>query len=221
MFVFNGKEYKSVVDCCKDLEINYSAVIAYAGRNGVPYDEVIRRSLEKKNFVYRGQTYSSRNSCCKAFGIPYVYVKNQAETRNVDFCKALDICIDQNIKRGSQRVLYDGYIWKNKARLVEAYGLKKHSVYTYARNHKLTFVDAMDHMLQKDRGRRPTQEEIEENACFCFRGKYYSSISEVCGEYNLYYPNVKHSLTQGMTFVEALEYWVKQREERDQKGNIL
>ncbi len=48
-FVFDGRQYKSLVECCKKLGINKSSVVSRKYRLNCSYDEAINHFLHQKS----------------------------------------------------------------------------------------------------------------------------------------------------------------------------
>ena len=215
MFTYDGKTYKSIEKCCEELGVSYFAVTTDACRNGTPHDEAIRKRIGKGSFEFKGKTYGSRNACCKALGLSYAAVRQKALQEGTTFEEALLKKSEGPINPNGNRTEFAGRVWKSKKALAEAYGMQKETVSARAKRDGTTFAEALAAMRAEGKGHEPKAKDLRENACFEFRGKTYSSMSQACGERGLFYPNVKRSVDSGMSKAEALEYWASRKEERE------
>ena len=219
-FRYEGKEYETIEKCCEEFGVSYCAVTTDVCRNGATHADAITKRREKKPFEFEGVSYRSRNACCRSRGVAYANVKQKAVQDGIEFEEALRLILDSPRNPNGNKIFYGGRMWKSKRALAVSYGLVKETVLACARENGLTFTEALDLLLSKGKGRKPEEKDVRANACFEFRGKYYASPSQACGEYGIFYPNVKKSLDSGMSQAEAVEYWVKKQEERNRSRRI-
>lgn len=69
-----GKEYKSIREACKELDISYDTVAARI-RRGVPFEEAFTKV--DKSFTAFGKHYDSLMAACKELGLNYNTVRGR------------------------------------------------------------------------------------------------------------------------------------------------
>ena len=214
-FVYEGNEYRSVEECCDEMGVSYCAVTTAVSRNGITHEEAIEKQLAKKPFEFNGEIFKTRNEACRKYGVPFANVRSKAERYGISFAEALQSEAEKPFNPNGNAVEYEGRLWKSKRALAKSYGIITETANACAKSKGLSFTEALTYLRKKGMGHEPSVSDVTNNTCFRFRGKYYSSVSKACGEYCIFYPNMKKSLDSGMKPAEALEYWVNEREKRD------
>lgn len=209
---YDGVGYASAKECCEAAGVSYGAVMVAAKRRGTKVEEEIRARAGKGPFVYKGRKWKSRNACCVAHGVRYADVKARAGRDGASFAEALDEAIASRPSKKKERFEYGGVTWRDEGACCAAYGVKKEDVDALAKKLGAGARQALDAMAADGTAVPPEDPAACRGACFAARGESFSSVSEACARFGVYYPNVTSLMAGGASAEEAFEALLSKKE---------
>ena len=75
IFVYKGKEYQSVAECCRKYDVRAASVRNRASSTGCSIEEALDHFIKKKivtkknEFVFRNKSYETLEECCEVYGV--------------------------------------------------------------------------------------------------------------------------------------------------------
>lgn len=99
--IYNGKEYSSLIDCCRDYNIKASTFNSIKMRNPKLSDiEVMNEAITRKQenvFLFRNVNYKSFAEACREYNLTYDTVKRTAQRRNITYQDAMELYLNDEI----------------------------------------------------------------------------------------------------------------------------
>ncbi len=116
--VIGDTVYKSILEACVSLGVNYPNLLTYANRHGIPYDEAIEKYLDgkiSKNIpvTVKGIEYKSVRNACEALNIEYYTICNLAYNKHMPLRESLLNYVETNDNISKQGGLSDVQIQDN------------------------------------------------------------------------------------------------------------
>lgn len=176
-FVFNGVNYGTVKNACKELGINYGVICSYCNRKKCNYETAIAYYLSegkqsmKNSFVFRGKEYPSLRSVQIAYNLSTnTNYRRYAKEHNITIQEALEHYLA--LQEEKETFAYNGITYPTAKEMYQALGIKEQTVSRYIRIYGCTRTEAIDKALEKQKG-------------FVFRGKMYKNFTKCCEKHNI------------------------------------
>ena len=158
-FEYNGVLYKSVSDCCKTLQLSFSAVNSYKNRHQISYQEAIDIDTKKENtnnddfnyrnkkgFNYNGVEYENVSECCNKLGLIYKNVTMYKKRHHISYQEAIDYYTNK------EGFVYEGIQYNSIAECCKKLQICRCSVFVYKRKNNVTYQEAIDYYrIKKDK----------------------------------------------------------------------
>lgn len=94
-FIFRGKEYFSISECCREYNVNRHNIYRISERYNISMQDALERSItnntyiNNNNFIFKGKIYNSLKHCCNELGISYQKVYYYKRYYNISNQEAL------------------------------------------------------------------------------------------------------------------------------------
>lgn len=203
-FLYEGKEYSSVVECCKEYGIISASVHSYLYRNrsatiqnAIDY---IREITDKTRFIWKdGVTYRSFAVFCKEKGISVSSARDKARKDKISLAEAAEYYI-QKKDTSLKNFDYEGKMYSSIPKCCAEYQIVAASVYAYLYKHPSSKIsEAIDYVRQ-----------LKLKKKFLWKdGTLYDSFPEFCREKGINPNSVRNKANfNKMTIWEAAEHFI-------------
>lgn len=104
IFVYKGKEYQSVAECCRKYDVRAASVRNRTSSKGCSLEEaldhfIMKKKEIKKGFVFRDKSYATMEECCKAYGVSASSVSSRKYRLGCSIEESLEHFIKNRIKK--------------------------------------------------------------------------------------------------------------------------
>lgn len=203
-FLYEGKEYSSVVECCKEYGIISASVHSYLYRNrsatiqnAIDY---IREITDKTRFIWKdGVTYRSFAVFCKEKGISVSSARDKARKNKISLAEAAEYYI-QKKDTSLKNFDYEGKMYSSIPKCCAEYQIVAASVYAYLYKHPSSKIsEAIDYVRQ-----------LKLKKKFLWKdGTLYDSFPEFCREKGINPNSVRNKAKfNKITIWEAAEHFI-------------
>ena len=134
-FIFNGIGYKSCLECCKILGINYGSVRTRTYELKCSKAEAIQHFLdvkENKKFIFNGVEYDSYFECCRILNVNYNSVQARVFRFNCTRQEAIEYFLSKPAPKMNRKFIFNGVEYENFKECCSAYGVNHFNVATRA-----------------------------------------------------------------------------------------
>lgn len=187
----NGKYYKSIRSCCRELNLSYDNIYNFKNVNNLDSmkDAVIEYLSRQSNkcFKYDGIIYSTKKECCEALGLCDKRVYNIASYFDISFKCALDKIIKEGYKSvpklkassytKREKFEYNGVVYDSKTDCCKNFGLEYSTVSKLAKRHCWDFSFTLDRYISGNIGRL---RKLKKDSCVKVAEVEYLSQRDCC-----------------------------------------
>lgn len=200
-FLYHGKAYPSIKQCCERLGINYRSVMSYHYEYQCSIELSIDHhvSLKKsKMFFFRNRKWKNVRNCCDFYEINYDSMMSLVYSFGYTTEEAMEHYVQW---KEESRILYKGKSYKNLPTCCKEYGIKPGSVRAYARRKSCSITKAISYCIK-----------VKSEREFPYNGKMYVSMPECCREYGINPISVRdRAKRKNCTWEEAVSYYISKK----------
>lgn len=242
---YHGKKYRSLFALTKELGCSYPRVYAALGR-GLTLEEAIKNeegredpagnsgSYRSMAMIYKGEEYPSLTVCLQKNGIAFAtyYRKKQAMPEGTDPAKIVDAILSDPKYQHRKAVIHEDIVihgkqYATQKEAAQDLGISMTSIVTIMRKQGLSFEDAVDERLRRQKKRKKknqmtskkakqpaavsaeTKPEKEAHPKLVIKGEEFSSKQAACKKYGLTAYKVKKVMVnQNLSFADAAEFLI-------------
>ena len=162
-YVFNGVTYKSMLQCCQTLNVNYTYMLFLKKKHKITSQEAIEHLVKKlrpKNvsITFRGITYENRYKLCNSYNVSFTTIYSYMKKYDVNFLVAFSLYLEKkerckikkNIrsKPNKYTVIYKGKTYKNMSQCCKELNLNYGSVRQTKSLFKFTNEQVLDYFFR-------------------------------------------------------------------------
>ena len=186
--VVGNTVYRSIIEACISLKINYSNLLRYAKYHGIPYEEAIEKYLNRKNankstpVTVKGIKYKSIIDACRKFGVDMYYenIKTYKRYHNTSYEEAiLYYSNNGNDFKHGKTIVVGNTVYRSIKNACVSLGVKYPNLLAYANYHGIPHEEAIKKYLD---GKIATK-----NIPVTVKGIKYKSIRNACEALNIEY----------------------------------
>lgn len=213
IFVYKGKEYQSVAECCRKYDVRAASVRNRTSSKGCSLEEALDHFIMKKKeikngFVFRDKSYATMEECCKAYGVSASSVSSRKYRLGCSIEESLEHFIKNKemIEKRIQKFTFRGREYPSLRACCKKYGIEDACVRQRARNQNCSLEESFEHFMTRKRKYMLNNQEFE------YRGILYPSLKECCEKLEINKNSVvSKSRRSGCSLQEAVEYYVKKQ----------
>ena len=206
IFVYKGKEYQSVAECCRKYDVRAASVRNRASSKGCSLEEaldhfIMKKKEIKKGFVFRDKSYATMEECCKTYSVS----ANSVSSRKYRLGCSIEESLEHFIKN-KEMITFRGREYPSLRACCKKYGIEDACVRQRARDQNCSLEESFEHFMTRKRKYMLNNQEFE------YRGILYPSLKECCEKLEINKNSVvSKSRRSGCSLQEAVEYYVKKQ----------
>lgn len=212
IFVYKGKEYQSVAECCRKYDVRAASVRNRASSTGCNIEEALDHFIKKKivtkknEFVFRNKIYETLEECCEVYGVNANSVSSRKYRLGCSTDESLEhfIANKEIIEERIQKFTFKGTEYPSLRACCKKYGIEDACVRQRARDKNCSIEESFEHFMTRKR------KKMLDNPEFDYHGTLYPSLKECCEKLKISKNSVvSKSRRSGCSLQEAVEYYVK------------
>ena len=212
IFVYKGKEYQSVAECCRKYDVRAASVRNRASSTGCSIEEALDHFIKKKivtkknEFVFRNKSYETLEECCEVYGVNANSVSSRKYRLGCSTDESLEhfIANKEIIEERIQKFTFKGTEYPSLRACCKKYGIEDACVRQRARDKNCSIEESFEHFMTRKR------KKMLDNPEFDYHGTLYPSLKECCEKLKISKNSVvSKSRRSGCSLQEAVEYYVK------------
>lgn len=212
IFVYKGKEYQSVAECCRKYDVRAASVRNRASSTGCSIEEALDHFIKKKivtkknEFVFRNKIYETLEECCEVYGVNANSVSSRKYRLGCSTDESLEhfIANKEIIEERIQKFTFKGTEYPSLRACCKKYGIEDACVRQRARDKNCSIEESFEHFMTRKR------KKMLDNPEFDYHGTLYPSLKECCEKLKISKNSVvSKSRRSGCSLQEAVEYYVK------------
>lgn len=214
IFVYKGKEYQSVAECCRKYDVRAASVRNRASSTGCSIEEALDHFIKKKivtkknEFVFRNKSYETLEECCEVYGVNANSVSSRKYRLGCSIDESLEhfIANKEIIEERIQKFTFKGTEYPSLRACCKKYGIEDACVRQRARDKNCSIEESFEHFMTRKR------KKMLDNPEFDYHGTLYPSLKECCEKLKISKNSVvSKSRRSGCSLQEAVEYYVKKQ----------
>ena len=214
IFVYKGKEYQSVAECCRKYDVRAASVRNRASSTGCSIEEALDHFIKKKivtkknEFVFRNKSYETLEECCEVYGVNANSVSSRKYRLGCSTDESLEhfIANKEIIEERIQKFTFKGAEYPSLRACCKKYGIEDACVRQRARDKNCSIEESFEHFMTRKR------KKMLDNPEFDYHGTLYPSLKECCEKLKISKNSVvSKSRRSGCSLQEAVEYYVKKQ----------
>lgn len=214
IFVYKGKEYQSVAECCRKYDVRAASVRNRASSTGCSIEEALDHFIKKKivtkknEFVFRNKSYETLEECCEVYGVNANSVSSRKYRLGCSTDESLEhfIANKEIIEERIQKFTFKGTEYPSLRACCKKYGIEDACVGQRARDKNCSIEESFEHFMTRKR------KKMLDNPEFDYHGTLYPSLKECCEKLKISKNSVvSKSRRSGCSLQEAVEYYVKKQ----------
>ena len=214
IFVYKGKEYQSVAECCRKYDVRAASVRNRASSTGCSIEEALDHFIKKKivtkknEFVFRNKSYKTLEECCEVYGVNANSVSSRKYRLGCSTDESLEhfIANKEIIEERIQKFTFKGMEYPSLRACCKKYGIEDACVRQRARDKNCFIEESFEHFMTRKR------KKMLDNPEFDYHGTLYPSLKECCEKLKISKNSVvSKSRRSGCSLQEAVEYYVKKQ----------
>ena len=214
IFVYKGKEYQSVAECCRKYDVRAASVRNRASSTGCSIEEALDHFIKKKivtkknEFVFRNKSYETLEECCEVYGVNANSVSSRKYRLGCSTDESLEhfIANKEIIEERIQKFTFKGMEYPSLRACCKKYGIEDACVRQRARDKNCFIEESFEHFMTRKR------KKMLDNPEFDYHGTLYPSLKECCEKLKISKNSVvSKSRRSGCSLQEAVEYYVKKQ----------
>ena len=214
IFVYKGKEYQSVAECCRKYDVRAASVRNRASSTGCSIEEALDHFIKKKivtkknEFVFRNKIYETLEECCEVYGVNANSVSSRKYRLGCSTDESLEhfIANKEIIEERIQKFTFKGTEYPSLRACCKKYGIEDACVRQRARDKNCSIEESFEHFMTRKR------KKMLDNPEFDYHGTLYPSLKECCEKLKISKNSVvSKSRRSGCGLQEAVEYYVKKQ----------
>lgn len=214
IFVYKGKEYQSVAECCRKYDVRAASVRNRASSTGCSIEEALDHFVKKKivtkknEFVFRNKSYETLEECCEVYGVNANSVSSRKYRLGCSIDESLEhfIANKEIIEERIQKFTFKGTEYPSLRACCKKYGIEDACVRQRARDKNCSIEESFEHFMTRKR------KKMLDNPEFDYHGTLYPSLKECCEKLKISKNSVvSKSRRSGCSLQEAVEYYVKKQ----------
>ena len=214
IFVYKGKEYQSVAECCRKYDVRAASVRNRASSTGCSIEEALDHFIKKKivtkknEFVVRNKSYETLEECCEVYGVNANSVSSRKYRLGCSTDESLEhfIANKEIIEERIQKFTFKGTEYPSLRACCKKYGIEDACVRQRARDKNCSIEESFEHFMTRKR------KKMLDNPEFDYHGTLYPSLKECCEKLKISKNSVvSKSRRSGCSLQEAVEYYVKKQ----------
>ena len=214
IFVYKGKEYQSVAECCRKYDVRAASVRNRASSTGCSIEEALDHFIKKKivtkknEFVFRNKIYETLEECCEVYGVNANSVSSRKYKLGCSIDESLEhfIANKEIIEERIQKFTFKGTEYPSLRACCKKYGIEDACVRQRARDKNCSIEKSFEHFMTRKR------KKMLDNPEFDYHGTLYPSLKECCEKLKISKNSVvSKSRRSGCSLQEAVEYYVKKQ----------
>ena len=214
IFVYKGKEYQSVAECCRKYDVRAASVRNRASSTGCSIEEALDHFIKKKivtkknEFVFRNKSYETLEECCEVYGVNANSVSSRKYRLGCSTDESLEhfIANKEIIEERIQKFTFKGTEYPSLRACCKKYGIEDACVRQRARDKNCSIEESFEHFMTRKR------KKMLDNPEFDYHGTLYPSLKECCEKLKISKNSVvSKSRRSGCGLQEAVEYYVKKQ----------
>lgn len=214
IFVYKGKEYQSVAECCRKYDVRAASVRNRASSTGCSIEEALDHFIKKKivtkknEFVFRNKSYETLEECCEVYGVNANSVSSRKYRLGCSTDESLEhfIANKEIIEERIQKFTFKGMEYPSLRACCKKYGIEDACVRQRARDKNCSIEESFEHFMTRKR------KKMLDNPEFDYHGTLYPSLKECCEQLKISKNSVvSKSRRSGCSLQEAVEYYVKKQ----------
>lgn len=214
IFVYKGKEYQSVAECCRKYDVRAASVRNRASSTGCSIEEALDHFIKKKivtkknEFVFRNKSYETLKECCEVYGVNANSVSSRKYRLGCSTDESLEhfIANKEIIEERIQKFTFKGTKYPSLRACCKKYGIEDACVRQRARDKNCSIEESFEHFMTRKR------KKMLDNPEFDYHGTLYPSLKECCEKLKISKNSVvSKSRRSGCSLQEAVEYYVKKQ----------
>lgn len=212
IFVYKGKEYQSVAECCRKYDVRAASVRNRASSTGCSIEEALDHFIKKKivtkknEFVFRNKIYETLEECCEVYGVNANSVSSRKYRLGCSTDESLEhfIANKEIIEERIQKFTFKWTEYPSLRACCKKYGIEDACVRQRARDKNCSIEESFEHFMTRKR------KKMLDNPEFDYHGTLYPSLKECCEKLKISKNSVvSKSRRSGCSLQEAIEYYVK------------
>lgn len=212
IFVYKGKEYQSVAECCRKYDVRAASVRNRASSTGCSIEEALDHFIKKKivtkknEFVFRNKIYETLEECCEVYGVNANSVSSRKYRLGCSTDESLEhfIANKEIIEERIQKFTFKGTEYPSLRACCKKYDIEDACVRQRARDKNCSIEESFEHFMTRKR------KKMLDNPEFDYHGTLYPSLKECCEKLKISKNSVvSKSRRSGCSLQEAVEYYVK------------
>ena len=212
IFVYKGKEYQSVAECCRKYDVRAASVRNRASSTGCSIEEALDHFIKKKivtkkeEFVFRNKIYETLEECCEVYGVNANSVSSRKYRLGCSTDESLEhfIANKEIIEERIRKFTFKGTEYPSLRACCKKYGIEDACVRQRARDKNCSIEESFEHFMTRKR------KKMLDNPEFDYHGTLYPSLKECCEKLKISKNSVvSKSRRSGCSLQEAVEYYVK------------
>lgn len=212
IFVYKGKEYQSVAECCRKYDVRAASVRNRASSTGCSIEEALDHFIKKKivtkknEFVFRNKIYETLEECCEVYGVNANSVSSRKYRLGCSTDESLEhfIANKEIIEERIQKFTFKWTEYPSLRACCKKYGIEDACVRQRARDKNCSIEESFEHFMTRKR------KKMLDNPEFDYHGTLYPSLKECCEKLKISKNSVvSKSRRSGCSLQEAVEYYVK------------
>ena len=214
IFVYKGKEYQSVAECCRKYDVRAASVRNRASSTGCSIEEALDHFIKKKivtkknEFVFRNKSYETLEECCEVYGVNANSVSSRKYRLGCSTDESLEhfIANKEIIEERIQKFTFKGTEYPSLRACCKKYGIEDACVRQRARDKNCSIEESFEHFMTRKR------KKMLDNPEFDYHGTLYPSLKECCEKLKISKNSVvSKSRRSGCSLQEAVEYYAKKQ----------
>ena len=208
IFVYKGKEYQSVAECCRKYDVRAASVRNRASSTGCSIEEALDHFIKKNEFVFRNKSYETLEECCEVYGVNANSVSSRKYRLGCSTDESLEhfIANKEIIEERIQKFTFKGTEYPSLRACCKKYGIEDACVRQRARDKNCSIEESFEHFMTRKR------KKMLDNPEFDYHGTLYPSLKECCEKLKISKNSVvSKSRRSGCSLQEAVEYYVKKQ----------
>ena len=182
IFVYKGKEYQSVAECCRKYDVRAASVRNRASSTGCSIEEALDHFIKKKivtkknEFVFRNKSYETLKECCEVYGVNANSVSSRKYRLGCSTDESLEhfIANKEIIEERIQKFTFKGTEYPSLRACCKKYGIEDACVRQRARDKNCSIEESFEHFMTRKR------KKMLDNPEFDYHGTLYPSLKECC-----------------------------------------
>jgi hypothetical protein len=204
---YNGKQYESVTEACKDLNVDYNFIMRHIDSDKETFESAVDayRSYKSTNIsvTYDGIEYDSLNSACDALGLKYNKIKSKMYRDGITFSEAIDWYKETKVEQKEQKkVEYNGVFYNNYSEVCKNMGFNICYLIGYMSKNDCDINTAINILADKVRNNELSQKDYY----VVYKDKEYNGLLTLCNDLGIARESIKYRCSLGMSLEDAIKY---------------